>query len=175
MLALDVNDGSQQQQANGQSQQHTLEWHIASYTVPVRSGASGAGDHTAAAAATQGKEGSSGGSGGGGGNGGGNRRTRTILKGLAGRAVGGELVAVMGPSGGYIPLIMPWHCVIITLCYILYTINHTPHQPPCLYTYICSTPPPKKHTHTHAHRRGQDDAARVRGPAEPGVRGERAL
>lgn len=83
MLALDV-DGPQHHQEDGQPPQpHTLEWHIAAYTVPARAGAGGP-----KGAAGKGKGAASG-----------NGNTRTILKGLAGRAEAGELVAVMGPSG----------------------------------------------------------------------------
>jgi hypothetical protein len=102
MLALDVDKmGSaaaqqqrqqqqQQQQQQPQQQHHTLEWHIASYTVPARRGSPAPPPTSPPAKGSSAGAGSSGKS-----------ATRTILQGLAGRAAGGELVAVMGPSGAF--------------------------------------------------------------------------
>lgn len=67
-------------------QPHTLEWHIAAYTVPARRSSKGHG-HAGDQPQKSGTNEASG--------------TRTILQGLAGRALGGELIAVMGPSGAF--------------------------------------------------------------------------
>jgi hypothetical protein len=106
MLAIDEETGRLPTGPAQQQPPHTLEWHIASFSVPARRGVSHVG--AAAAAATTGSKAAAGedsnycGAGLAPPTSSTGNATRTILKGLAGRAVGGELIAVMGPSGAFL-------------------------------------------------------------------------
>lgn len=99
-------------------QQHTLEWHIASYTVPAARRSKG---HGHAGHDQPQKSGTNEASG-----------TRTILQGLAGRAVGGELIAVMGPSGAF-PL------ATIALELMIDELIHLTDRPSARHTHILTT------------------------------------
>lgn len=144
MLAVDMAEETGGEPHLPQQQHHTLEWHIASYTVPARNKGRGRGGGDPPQKPGASEDGSSG--------------TRTILKGLAGRAVGGELVAVMGPSGAIARRGLS-RVVVLGRAYVL-RVWFTPLLTMRIFI---------------SHRRGQDDAARMRRAAEPWLRRERAL